>query len=313
MPGVVIVDKGNDPVVAGSANGSATATTGTDTARGQSMTGNRHVPEKTAVTVANEESSASSAAATKANSNEKREQPVSVTQENPASSTTKNESVATSTKGSDKDPGAVEGAKECVATNMNATRNSSSQGNDKKKRKKELAAAPAEDVRDTRNERVAALVHLQSQLKYEVPPGLKEEDVTVTAFTNKDRQAGSQRLAEAWVELKEIQTEMNKSSEKNSKEKTGQSAVVTQESTASTPAAETKVNSMEEANVAVRKEDDKVSAADDKGGSRAKATEDRIQALEKLRSSDLESARWMTSLPKRRNSFGKFRLFEESE
>ena len=242
---MVLVYEGNDTVVAGSTNGSATATTGTDTARGQSMTGNRHVPEKTAVTVANEESSASSAAATKANSNEKKEQPVSVTQENPASSTTKNESVATSTKGSDKDPGAVEGAKECVATNMNATRNSSSQGNDKKKRKKELAAAPAEDVRDTRNERVAALVHLQSQLKYEVPQGLKEEEVTVTAFTNKDRQAGSQRLAEALVELKEIQAELNKSFEKNSEEKRTHPAVAAQESLASSPAAESKDNCTE--------------------------------------------------------------------
>ena len=310
---MVLVHKRIDPVVAGSTNGSATATTGTDTARGQSMTGNRHVPEKTAVTVANEESSASSAAATKANSNEKKEQPVSVTQENPASSTTKNESVATSTKGSDKDPGAVEGAKECVATNMNATRNSSSQGNDKKKRKKELAAAPAEGVRDTRNERVAALVELQSQLKDEVGEGLKEEEVTLTGHTKKDRVAGPKRLAEDQVKMQEIFAQLNKSSEKNSKEKTGQPAVVTQESAASAPAAETKVNSMEEANVAVRNEDDKVSAADDKGGSRAKATEDRIQALEKLRSSNLESARWMTSLPKRRNSFGKFRLFEESE
>ena len=245
MPEMVIVDKGNDPVVAGSANRSATATTGTDTARGQSMKGNRHVPEKTAVTVANEESSASSAAATKANSNEKKEQPVSVTQENPASSTTKNESVATSTKGSDKDPGAVEGAKESVATNMNATRNSSSQGNDKKKRKKELAAAPAEDVRDTRNERVAALVELQSQLKYEVGEGSKEKEVTLTGHTKKDRVAGLKRLAEDQVKMQEILAQLDKSSEKNSEEKRTHPAGAMQESLASSPAAESKDNCTE--------------------------------------------------------------------
>ena len=236
-----------------------------------------------------------------------------MTQESSASSTNKNEILATSTKDSDKGPDAVKGADESVATNMNAARNSSSQGNDKKKREKELAAAAARDVSAARKERVAALVELQSQLKWKVGEGLKEKEVTLTGHTKKDRLAGIKRLAEDQVKMQEIFAQLNKSSEKNSKEKTGQPAVVTQESAASAPAAETKVNSMEEANVAVRNEDDKVSAADDKGGSRAKATEDRIKALEKLRSSNLESARWMTSLPKRRNSFGKFRLFEESE
>ena len=236
-----------------------------------------------------------------------------ITQESSASSTNENEIVVTSTKDSDKGPGAVKGSNKSVATNMNAARNSSSQGNDKKKRKKELAAAAAGDVRDAQKELAAAIVGLQLKQKYEVGEGLVEKEITLTGHMKKDCVAGFKRLAEDQVKMQEILAQLNKSSEKNSKEKTGQSAVVTQESTASTPAAETKVNSMEEANVAVRKEDDKVSAADDKGGPRAKAIEDRIQALEKLRSSDLEGARWMTSLPKRRNSFGKFRLFEESE
>ena len=65
---MINVDAGKDPVVIGSANKSAMATTGTDTVRGQSMTGNQHVPEKIAVTVAIEENTASSAAATKAKS-----------------------------------------------------------------------------------------------------------------------------------------------------------------------------------------------------------------------------------------------------
>ena len=115
------------------------------------------------------------------------------------------------------------------------------------------------------------------------------------------------------MELQEIRAQRNKSSEKNSKEKTGQPAVVTQESTASTPAAETKINSMEEANMAVQNQDNKVSFAANKGGSCAKAIKDRIQALENARSRDLEDVRWMCSLSKRTNSFGQFRLFEESE
>ena len=168
-----------------------------------------------------------------------------MTQESSASSTNKNEILATSTKDSDKGPDAVKGADESVATNMNAARNSSSQGDDKKKREKELAAAAARDVRDARNECVAAIVDLQRKLKGEVPEGLEEEEVTVTAFTDKDRQAGFRRTAEALVELKEIQAELNKSSEKNSEEKRTHPAVATQESLASSPAAESKDNCTE--------------------------------------------------------------------
>ena len=56
-----------------------------------------------------------------------------MTQESSASSTNKNEILATSTKDSDKGPDAVKGVDESVATNMNATRNRSSQDNVKKR------------------------------------------------------------------------------------------------------------------------------------------------------------------------------------
>ena len=46
IPKMINVDARKDPVVIGSANKSATARTGADTVRGQSTTGNQHVPEK---------------------------------------------------------------------------------------------------------------------------------------------------------------------------------------------------------------------------------------------------------------------------
>ena len=39
--------------------------------------------------------------------------------------------------------------------------------------------------------------------------------------------------------------------------------------------------------------------------------EKRIQDLERLRASELEAARVLTSMPERKNSFGKFELFEK--
>ena len=58
-----------------------------------------------------------------------------------ADAPSENKSVKTSTKNADKDPGTVEGANESVATSTDITRYSSSQGNEKKKRKKESPAA----------------------------------------------------------------------------------------------------------------------------------------------------------------------------
>ena len=142
-----------------------------------------------------------------------------MTQESSASSTNKNEILATSTKDSDKGPDAVKGADE-----------------------KELAAAAARNVRDAGNECVAAILKLNCELKGEVPVGVKEEEVTETAFTNKDREAGHRRCCEALVQLKQIQAELNKSSEKNSEEKSTHPAVATKQRLASLPAAESKEN-----------------------------------------------------------------------
>ena len=100
-------------------------------------------------------------------------------------------------------------------------------------------------MRDVRNECVAAILNLQGELKGEVPEGVEEKEVTVTAFLDKDHQAGFRRTAEALVELKEIQAELNKSSEKNSEEKRTHPAVATKESLASSPAAESKDNCTE--------------------------------------------------------------------
>ena len=145
-----------------------------------------------------------------------------ITQESSASSTNKNEILATSTKDSDKGPDAVKGADE-----------------------KELAAAAARNVRDAGNECVAAILKLQGELKGEVPEGVEEEEVTETAFTNKDREAGHRRCCEALVQLKQIQAERNKSSEKNSEEKSTHPAVATKQRLASSPAAESKENCTE--------------------------------------------------------------------
>ena len=145
-----------------------------------------------------------------------------MTQESSASSTNKNEILATSTKDSDKGPDAVKGADE-----------------------KELAAAAARNVRDAGNECVAAILKLNCELKGEVPEGVKEEEVTETAFTNKDREAGHRRCCEALVQLKQIQAELNKSSEKNSEEKSTHPAVATKQRLASSPAAESKENCTE--------------------------------------------------------------------
>ena len=145
-----------------------------------------------------------------------------MTQESSASSTNKNEILATSTKDSDKGPDAVKGADE-----------------------KELAAAAARNVRDAGNECVAAILKLNCELKGEVPVGVKEEEVTETAFTNKDREAGHRRCCEALVQLKQIQAELNKSSEKNSEEKSTHPAVATKQRLASSPAAESKENCTE--------------------------------------------------------------------
>ena len=145
-----------------------------------------------------------------------------ITQESSASSTNKNEILATSTKDSDKGPDAVKGADE-----------------------KELAAAAARNVRDAGNECVAAILKLNCELKGEVPVGVKEEEVTETAFTNKDREAGHRRCCEALVQLKQIQAELNKSSEKNSEEKSTHPAVATKQRLASSPAAESKENCTE--------------------------------------------------------------------
>ena len=41
--------------------------------------------------------------------------------------------------------------------------------------------------------------------------------------------------------------------------------------------------------------------------------EKRIQDLERMRAKELEAFRFMTSQPKRKNSFGKFEIFEKSE
>ena len=145
-----------------------------------------------------------------------------MTQESSASSTNKNEILATSTKDSDKGPDAVKGADE-----------------------KELAAAAARNVRDAGNECVAAILKLNCELKGEVPEEVKEEEVTETAFTNKDREAGHRRCCEALVQLKQIQAERNKSSEKNSEEKSTHPAVATKQRLASSPAAESKENCTE--------------------------------------------------------------------
>ena len=145
-----------------------------------------------------------------------------MTQESSASSTNKNEILATSTKDSDKGPDAVKGADE-----------------------KELAAAAARNVRDAGNECVAAILKLNCELKGEVPVGVKEEEVTETAFTNKDREAGHRRCCEALVQLKQIQAERNKYSEKNSEEKSTHPAVATKQRLASSPAAESKENCTE--------------------------------------------------------------------
>ena len=145
-----------------------------------------------------------------------------MTQESSASSTNKNEILATSTKDSDKGPDAVKGADE-----------------------KELAAAAARNVRDAGNECVAAILKLNCELKGEVPEGVKEEEVTETAFTNKDREAGHRRCCEALVQLKQIQAERNKYSEKNSEEKSTHPAVATKQRLASSPAAESKENCTE--------------------------------------------------------------------
>ena len=145
-----------------------------------------------------------------------------ITQESSASSTNKNEILATSTKDSDKGPDAVKGADE-----------------------KELAAAAARNVRDAGNECVAAILKLNCELKGEVPVGVKEEEVTETAFTNKDREAGHRRCCEALVQLKQIQAELKKSSEKNSEEKSTHPAVATKQRLASSPAAESKENCTE--------------------------------------------------------------------
>ena len=86
---------------------------------------------------------------------------------------------------------------------------------------------------------------LVCSIKGEVPEGVKEEEVTETAFTNKDREAGHRRCCEALVQLKQIQAELNKSSEKNSEEKSTHPAVATRQRLASSPAAESKDNCTE--------------------------------------------------------------------